>query len=386
MKRILMLLFNPVGKGTYWRGLGYAQVLARRGYDMTLLAVSRQQKWRFSERMVDGVRLVETPDWLPGTGYDVWDTAARLGWVNGRSYDLIHAFECRPVVIAPALYLQKRHGLPLITDWCDWFGRGGSVEERPNPILRAVLRPVETFFEEHFRSYAQGTTVINHILRQKALGLGLPADKILLLYNGVDVAAIRPQNQLAVRQRLGLPPDAPIVAYTGAIFQRDAELMAAAFDQLHAQNPAVRLLLVGYCNIAVEEMVREKTAVFRTGPVSAAQLADYLAAADLGWLPLRNSGANRGRLPMKLLDFMAAGKPLVVTDVGDQGRLVREKQLGWVAPDKPAQLAQTVLEALANTAVCQQIGQHARRIAETEFTWEVITDQLETFYQQVVGC
>lgn len=386
MKRILMLLFNPVGKGTYWRGLGYAQVLARRGYDITLLAVSRQQKWRFSERVVDGVRLVETPDWLPGTGYDVWDTVARLGWVNGRSYDLIHAFECRPVVIAPALYLQKRYSLPLITDWCDWFGRGGSVEERPNPILRAVLRPVETFFEEHFRSYAQGTTVINHILRQKALGLGLPADKILLLYNGVDVTAIQPQNQLAVRQKLGLPSDAPIVAYTGAIFQRDAELMAAAFDQLHTQNPAVRLLLIGYCNIAVEEMVREKTAVFRTGPVSAAQLADYLAAADLGWLPLLNSGANRGRLPMKLLDFMAAGKPLVVTDVGDQGRLVQEKQLGWVAPDEPTQLAQTVLEALTNTAVCQQIGQHARHIAETEFTWEVITDQLETFYQQVVGC
>ena len=54
-------------------------------------------------------------------------------------------------------------------------------------------------------------------------------------------------------------------------------------------------------------------------------LVDYISACDIGWLTLCDSGANRGRFPMKTHDFMAAGVPLLVTDVGDLGEMVRQK-------------------------------------------------------------
>ena len=111
------------------------------------------------------------------------------GWHGGvreRPFDLIHAFENRPVVLGPMLYLQQTRRLPLVIDWCDWFGKGGSVEERPDSLAKTVLRPVETFFEERFRHRADGTTVINSVLRQKAIELGVAADSILLLPNGAE--------------------------------------------------------------------------------------------------------------------------------------------------------------------------------------------------------
>ena len=129
------------------------------------------------------------------TGYDLWDTINRLAWVSKRPFDLIHAFENRPVNIYPALYAKKQNNVPLLTDWCDWFGRGGSVEQRPNRLLRAALRPVETYFETHFRPKTAGTTVINTTLHNKAQALGITEQNILMLPNGADIIGFHPQPQ-----------------------------------------------------------------------------------------------------------------------------------------------------------------------------------------------
>ena len=182
--------------------------------------------------------------------------------------------------------------------------------------------------------------------------------------------------------QLGLPLDAPIVAYTGAIFQQDARLMAAAFDRVHAQLPQAKLLLIGYTNVAIEEMVLKKTAVMRTGPISFADLATYVAAADIGWIPLVDNGANQGRFPMKVHDFMAAGRPLVVTDVGDLGRFVQQHELGWVTADQPDAIAEALIYALSQPASCRTIGQQARHVAETHFAWPIVTEKLLSFYQR----
>ena len=388
MLRIAMLVFNVAGKGTYWRALGLGQALVARGHSVTLLAISPAARRGFHVRAEKGVTVVETPDLLPGSlrsGWDLWDVVNRITWLRSRTFDLVHAFEGRPVALFPALYMQKARGLPLVMDWCDWFGRGGSVEERPNPIVRTALRPIETFFEESFRKMADGSTVINTVLRQKATELGVQPSRILLLPNGANVTEIDPGDRIDARRRLGLPLDAPLIAYTGAIFERDALLMAKAFDQIHGKRPDSRLLLVGYCNVALEGLVRAPEAVIRTGPVSYQGLVDNLIAADLGWLPLRNSGANRGRSPLKLSDFMAAGRPIVATDVGDLGALLRREPIGRLAPDEPGALAEAVLSLLADEQERDQLGRNARQVAENKLAWSLMAERLEQFYLQIVG-
>ncbi len=384
MTRLLMLLFNRPGKGTYWRALGFAQELVKRDYEVTLLAVAANRRWGFAESEVNGVRLVESPDLMPRSGYDLWDVANRLTWVHKRPFDLIHAFETRPVNILPALLARRQQQIPLLTDWCDWFGRGGSVEQRSNFWLRTILRPVETFFEERFRPGAAGTTVINQTLWQKARDLGIGPERLLLLPNGANVTDIQPQDKTAVRARLGLAEDAFILGYTGAMFAEDAQLMAAAFDQIQAALPQARLLLIGYTNIAVEETVREKTAVIRTGPVPYQTLADYVAACDLGWLPLADNAANRGRFPMKVHDFMAAGRPLLVSDLGDLGQFVRQQAIGRTAAANPDAQAQQLLGLRQQPQLLDEWGQKARHIAVTQLAWPVVTAQLDQFYRQLL--
>jgi glycosyltransferase involved in cell wall biosynthesis len=384
MVKLLMLCYNRVGRGTYWRALGFAKELVHLQYEVTLLAIDPQRKRGFTSQDVNGVNIVTTPDLLPNSGYDVWDGLNRTAWLRKRPFDLIHAFETRPVNILPALYLQKRQHIPLITDWCDWFGRGGSVEQRQNQLLKTILRPIETFFEEYFRPRANGTTVINHVLQQKALKLGIPAQNLLYLPNGTNVLDFIPQTRQNTRQRLGISQDLFLLGYTGTMFREDAALMSAAFDLIHAQHPHVRLLLIGYSNVAVEEMVRDKTAVIRTGPITFQQLTEYVAACDAGWLPLANNGGNQGRFPMKVNDFMAAGLPLLVSDVGDLGDFVRQRQVGWAAKAEPSAMSELVCRQLAAPDF-DETGRRARHIAETELAWPVVTEKLARFYARAAG-
>lgn len=388
--RILMLLFGVEGKGTYWRALHLARALARRGHRITVLATSRANHLRFDTRpdTQAGVTLVESPDMLWGplrSGWDPWNLISRIAWIRKQQqFDLLHAFESRPVSILPALYGRRRGHTRLILDWCDWFGRGGSVEEYPNPLVRSILRPIETYFEEHFRRYADGTTVINTVLRQRAIALGVSPQSILLLRNGSDVENLHPYPQLKARQTVGLPVDELIIGYVGAIYYKDAVLMARAFDIIREIEPRARLLLIGYYNQPLERWVAAPGAVYRTGRLRYDELKLYLAACDVCWLPLCDSLANRGRWPLKLNDYMAIGRPIVATSVGDITAFFQEYPIGLLARDEPQDLAAKVLALLNNPEQREVMGRYARHLAETVFTWDSLAEQLELFYYRVL--
>src|SRR5450759_11251 len=105
--RILMLGLNQVGQGSYHRMWGFSQRLAKRGHQVTVMAVAPRARLRLRVEGSDGLRLVETPDLLPGmlrSGWDLWDVLRRSLWLRSQEFDIVHAIESRPVVLLPALY------------------------------------------------------------------------------------------------------------------------------------------------------------------------------------------------------------------------------------------------------------------------------------------
>ena len=381
--RVLLIILNEAGKGTYQRASNFGRVLAARGHEVTLIATSSHARWRIREHQVEGVRLIETPDWLAGSlrsGWDVWNTLRRMGWVHGKRYDIVHAFESRPTVLFPAAAARQR-GARLIRDWADWFGRGGSAEERRNPLVRGMVRVADTFFEERFRRYGDATLTINSFLRQRAIELGVPSETITVIPNGCDTR-LEPFTRAAARQAVGLPDQAPLIGYVGGIYPSDAELMAAAFNRVQGAFPDARLVLVGYFNREIEPLVAEPGRIIRSGRVGNTQMFQYLAACDVCWLPLRDNGANRGRWPGKLNDYMTMARPVVATAIGDVAEVVRRYACGLLASDEADDFARQTLALLANPSEGMALGRAARRAAEEAFSWEHMTDRLESLYRQ----
>jgi glycosyltransferase involved in cell wall biosynthesis len=286
------------------------------------------------------------------------------------------------VVLYPALAAQRR-GAKLIMDLCDWFGRGGSVEERPNGLVRAMLRPLETFFEEHYRTRADGTLAINAFLRKRAIDLGVKPECTEVIRNGA-VTHIAPTDRLAARREFGLPLEAPTIGYVGNIYTRDAELMAAAFDRVRRAMPDARLLLVGYFNRRIETWLEDAASVIRTGAVTFEQVYAYLSACDVCWLPLRDSGANRGRWPGKLNDYMTVGRAVVATAVGDLAEVIPQYRIGVVTRDDADEFARQTVELLHDARRREQMGKQARHAAEGDWSWARKTDTLENFYRRVL--
>ena len=384
----MLIGLNMVGQGTYWRAFYIGRHLARRGHEVTLMATSPTRRFGIKVKIQDGIKVVEMPDMLPGplrSGWDPWNVINRIFWIRGKKYDLVHAFESRPTVIYPALFLTRCKDIPLIMDWADWFGKGGSVEERPNQFLRATLRPVETYFEDNFRTNANGSTVICTKLREKAITLGVSKGTILILPNGSDIERIQPGQKMNSRERVQLSKDAFIIGYVGSIFWRDAHLLAESFNLVFKRIPNAILLIIGKSKLDISKFIEYPEAVIQTGYVNDQYLNDYLASCDICWLPLSNTNANQGRFPLKINDYLAAGRPIVATAVGDIPYIFKHGDIGLLSSSEAQAFAKQTILLHDDRSAWKSMGGQARQLAETYYNWENISVKLEKFYEQVIG-
>lgn len=384
--RILFLNHNVAfSGGTFNRALDIGQVLAERGHEVTLLSISRSRRWRFAEREVRGVRLLETPDLLFGrgrTGWDPYDTLRRIGVVAQGGWDLIHAWDCRPVVILPALVARRTSGARLFIDWCDWWGRGGTIQERSGWLVRTFFGPVETFFEEAFRTQADQTTVISTALRERAVALGVPRQTILVIPHGCDPAKVWPRDRRAARERLGIPSDLALIGSVGVVQGRDGALLWETIRRVVAARPATRLALIGNHRSRVPPDLVASGHVLETGFVTDEDLADYVAAADLMLTPLADTIASRGRWPSKINYYLSAGKAVVVSRVGDLPALLDQEGAAVTCQANPSDLAAGVLHLLDQPRLQAELEANARRLAETVLSWSTLVDGLEARYQR----
>jgi len=392
--RVLMLNHNVRGRSTYFRALGIARQLVRRGHEVDLMTISPTARWGFIDCSVDGVHLIETPDLLVGslrTGWDPWDCLRR--YLHGRRlghFDVIHAFDNRPAVILPALALARERGVPLCSDWADWWGGPGGVISATRPwVVRTLFGWIETFFEEHYRSYARVLTVTSRALEQRAHRLGIDPSLVHYVPSGADAERITPVSQQEARRRCGLPVGRQIIEYMGFV-QYDIGLALEAFAVLRCRRRGTLFLLVGPGSRKVSALARRLGLrigedLIVTGPQPVDSLTWWLGAADVLLLPFQNTQYNIGRGPIKLGDYLASGRPMVTHPVGDVGALLEAHQFGVAAGERPEDFADKIALLLDDAELCRTLGQRARALAEGPLSWATCSAKVEELYRAVVA-
>lgn len=386
--RLLYLNHNVSGRGTYQRAFNFARAMVARGHEVTLVTTSPVNRLAVWEGDRDGVRVVEAPDlwWGPArTGWDPWNTLRRMVALRGEAPDLIHAFDGRPVVSLPGVWLSRRRNAPLVMDWADWWGRGGLIQERSGWPVRTFFGPVETWFEEAFRPRATAHTVISRALEARCRSLGLDGRPILRLSNGCDPVGVVPLSRDECRSALGIPLDVPLLVHLGTLTRGDMDYLARALDAALAREPRLRLALVGSPGAPVPGSVRRTGALLTPGFVDAATMNRWLGAADACLLVLPDTVGHRGRWPGKVNDYCSAGRATVTTDVGDVAALVRERRLGWVTAPDPGAFAAGMVEALAHPDEAVAAGHRARQLSTQELAWPFLAERLERLYESVLS-
>lgn len=380
--RIVYFNHNVVGTGTFLRAYRLACEVARAGHDVTVVTTSANTRYGVTRRAQNGVTVIEAPDLMWGwarTGWDPYNTLVRcMASVTG-SVDLIHAFDSRPAVIVPALYLRRRTGARLVIDWADWWGRGGTILERTPGAGRYLIEPVETWFEERFRTQADLTTTICRPLLERVVSLGVARESAHVVPNGCIPLPRVPRAE--ARQQLGVPPAAPLLLHLGASFRRDLSLTLSAFAKVREQVPDARLVFAGRLPI----QIGKQDGVSTLGRVSEGDVVRWLAAADICLLPLSDTVANRGRWPSKVNEYLAAGRAVAMTAVGDVADWVGSHECGAVSAAEPAAFGDAIVDLLGNDDRRRAAEINALAVAEGPLAWPSIAQHVHMLYQKIAA-
>jgi glycosyltransferase involved in cell wall biosynthesis len=368
------------GGATFDRVYHLSEQLVRHGHEPTLMTIARKDRLRFRVHESAGVEVIETPDLFWGigrTGWDPWDTLRRILHSQRRAYDAVYAFDSRPAVIMPALAYVRRYGVPLIMDWADWWGRGGTIRERSFKRISRIMGPVEEWLEEAFRRSAARTTVISRALEDRAADLGVDRSTILRIPNGSNVDSIRPHDLATSRSRLGLPQGQPIIGHIGHLYEGDGELFRTAVDHALSRCPRLRVAMLGRPGDQFDAAWEEHPATIVPGFVSREDLGHWLTACDALVLPLRDTVHNRGRWPGKVNDYLAAGRPVVSTAVGDMREILETYPVGAMSEPNGEALGDAILEVLSDPDCRCSMGMAARQLAESDLSWQRIGTKLQ---------
>lgn len=307
------------------------------------------------------------------------DNCFRCMYALLSDHDVIHMFDHKPNASLPG-FTGRLRGARLVADWVDWWGGPGGVNDVPSRRVPAIGR-FEEWWEERSKLWADGVITISTALRQRAIDLGCSPDRVIYIPTGAPTDRVQAIPVADARQKLDVPPERQILGFIGA-GQWDLEIVMRALQQL----PDVWLMIIGKKSTEALDLARSfrvADRLWQTGFVPDAQVSQYLACADLMVLPLTDRAANRGRLPNKILDYMAAGRPTVANPVGDVKTIVEKYGVGLLASD--GEFAGAIQRLLVNSQLRQQLGQTARRVAETAFGWPYLIDQMECFYEKLLG-
>jgi len=237
---------------------------------------------------------------------------------------------------------------------------------------------------------ADHCVVISEALRVELIDRGIEQDNVSIVPNGVDCRYFSPgPPDPELITNLGLD-GAVVLGYVGYFFQYEGlDLLFEAFAVLAREFPRLKLLLVGDGELMplLRRMVREKLLeerVVLTGRVAHDRVPDYYRAFDFLVLPRRLGREAALVTPLKPLEIMAMGKPVVASNVGGHLEIVQDEVTGLIfQSDSVESLADKCRLLVENESARREVGVRARSWVETHRDWNVLIDRYVELYEQL---
>jgi glycosyltransferase involved in cell wall biosynthesis len=221
--------------------------------------------------------------------------------------------------------------------------------------------------------------VVSDVERENLESRGVASEKIIVNPNGVDTKLFRPgAGGSAVRSELGLTLDEAVVGFVGTFGPwHGVKVMAEAIKAI-PENVAIRFLLVGTGSLhgEVQQLLERESKMRRvvfTGPVKHHRVPALLDACDIlvsPHVPLTDGSEFFGS-PTKLFEYMAMGKGIVASRLGQIGEvLVHEETALLVEPGDANALAAAILRLVDSSTLRTRLGKNARESAVQNHTWK----------------
>ena len=284
-------------------------------------------------------------------------------------FDLIDAHYVYPDGLA-AVLLGRILAKPVVVS-----ARGSDINLFARlPIIRRILCYTLT--------HASHLITVSHALQNAITELGISAEKISVIPNGVDTGKFRRVDKQFARRSLGLPADCPVLLSVGGLTAvKGFDLLLRAFKIIHeqARGNKPRLVIVGEGALRgkLTELISELALgshVSLVGAVPHEQLYAWYNAADVFCLASEREG-----WPNVILEALACGIPVVATPVGGVPEILVNEEIGFLTERKPAEMAARMREAMEKNWDSDGIARYAASL-----TWIAAATKICAVFDSVL--
>ena len=296
--------------------------------------------------------------------------------------------------------IAKKLSIPLILEFNSfdtwkmkhWGKSRGSVRGSLNYILYNIVKRIEVYNLKN----ASLIVVVSHPLKADLLKMGIPEEKILVSPNSADTDKFNPETEKGekckeLQQKLGLG-NKMVVGFSGTFgpWHGVPQLTKAIDKNLKDQLlPNIHFLLIGDGELRpeAENQIGHYSNVTFTGTVPYSEIQHYLAICDVLVSP-HNPQVDGGEFfgsPTKLFEYMAMGKGIVASNLGQIGKVLEHGKTAWmVKPGDPEDLAGGIKRLIDDKTLRESLGENARKEAISKYTWKEHTRRIITKLEEVI--
>ena len=290
-----------------------------------------------------------------------------------RKYDFIHAGGMPSAFVANLSRLFHRrkviydiHG-DRIREISEERKLGGSNQKLGHlPVIKAFIQGIiAVWFSDYYLS-------VSRPLKKLFQSRGVAGERIFIIRNGVDLKKFSPPKNYHANRNF-------IFTYAGRFqsYQAIDDFVKAA-KAINYSN--VRFRIIGFTRndndrkIKICNMLGERTELIDS--VSQDELVQLLQSSDVLVIPRRLSHVTTVAFPTKFAEYIALGKPVIVSDVDETADLVSKYGCGEIYKNGADGLKKSMLKMLHSSKVeLKRMGINSRRLAENMFDWQIICKQ-----------
>lgn len=219
-------------------------------------------------------------------------------------------------------------------------------------------------------------------LRDKLLQRGIGKSNVEVIRNGVNTDLFKPKGITSDGNKF-------IVTYAGA-FQKwqGIENLVAAATLIKA--PKVKYKIIGFrkkdqaLKNRLKKLLGSKVELI--GALSQSELIDQFCLSDILIIPRSRHCATQMAFPTKFPEYIATGKPVIVTDVDETATFVRKYKCGFVCKPNVESIARTILKAKQTSRdALLEMGKNGRFLAESQFDRRVLGEKYSKYLRKILS-
>jgi glycosyltransferase involved in cell wall biosynthesis len=301
-----------------------------------------------------------------------------------KRFDIVHIHGLYRFPVTYAAWQARRARVPYLIRPHGSLDPFLCKQSRYNLFLKRVY---ERLFDIPNLNHAAAIHYTAQKEAQLTTFLGLRA-KPVVVPNGIDWGSYKELPlRGAFRGSLGLSAQTPLVLFLGRInFKKGLDLLVPAFSRVVEQYPGARLAIVGPDNEGYGRKVRQWCEEY--GIMNKVFFVDYLgpeevkqAYVDGEVFVLPSYTENFG---MTVVEAMACGCPVVISDQVNIWREVQQEKAGLVVQLDPSKIASVICRVLSDKDAAGEMGRRGRVAARRRYSWPRIVDQMTQVYWEVI--